>query len=133
MTARVHPYVGWGLAAVGLAIGAATWGVRGAALALSVIVFWLLLQLTGSMRVMRRAAERPVGYVESAVMLHSKLARGMLMLDVMKLTRSLGRRVDLARDDVWSWSDPGGVEVIVAFDDGRCVRWELRRPTEAAE
>ena len=129
----MHPYVGWGIAAVALAIGAAAWGLRGAALAVSVIVFWLLLQLTRSMRVMRRAAERPVGYVESAVMLHSKLARGMLMLDVMKITQSLGRRVDPARDDVWSWMDPGGVEVVVAFDDGRCARWELRRPSEAAE
>jgi cytochrome c-type biogenesis protein CcmH/NrfG len=129
----VNPYIGWGIAAVGLAVGAAAWGVRGAALAVSVIVFWLLLQLTRSMRVMRRAADRPVGYVESAVMLHSKLARGMLMLDVMKLTRSIGRRVDPARDDVWAWADDGGVEVIVAFDDGRCVRAELKRPPEAAE
>ena len=129
----MSPYVGLGIAAIGLAIGAAAWGVRGAALGVSAIVFWLLLGLARSMRVMRRAAERPVGYVESAVMLHSKLVRGMLLLDVMKLTQSLGRRVDAARDDVWSWADPGGVEVVVAFDDGRCARWELRRPSEAAE
>jgi len=129
----VHPYVGWGIAGVGLAAGAAAWGLRGAALAVSAIVFWLLLQLSRSVRVMRRAAERPVGYVDSAVMLQSKLVRGMPLVDVMKLTGSLGRRADPARDDVWSWADPGGVEVVVAFDAGRCVRWELRRPAGSAE
>jgi len=129
----VNAYVGWVIAAIGLVAGALAWGLRGAALAVSIIVFWLLLQLTRSMRVMRRAAERPVGYVESAVMLQSKLVRGMLLLDVMKLTGSLGRRVHPARDDVWAWADPGGVEVVVTFDDGRCSRWELRRPAEAAE
>jgi len=129
----VNGRVGWTIAGVGLVVASLAWGLRGTALAVSVIVFWLLLQLTRSMRVLRRAADLPVGYVESAVVLQSRLARGMLMLDVMKLTRSLGRRVDPVRDDVWAWSDPGGVELVVTFDAGRCARWELRRPAESAE
>ena len=45
---------------------------------------------------MRLAAGAPVGHVHSAVMLHAGLGAGMPMMDVVKLTRSLGRKV---RDD----------------------------------
>jgi hypothetical protein len=51
------------------------------------------------------------------------------MLQVLRLTRSLGRRV---RPDaeIFAWSDAGGSEVVVTFEGGRCKRWVLERPVE---
>ena len=37
---------GWALAVVGMALGYALWGWQGVVLALSVMVFWLLLQFS---------------------------------------------------------------------------------------
>jgi hypothetical protein len=65
-------------------------------------------------------------------MLQAKLRAGMQMLEVLKLTRSLGRRVR-PDADVFAWSDSGGAEVVVTFDNGRCQSWVLQRPAEAAE
>jgi hypothetical protein len=107
------------------------WGWRGALLALSAIVFWVLAQLTRSMRLMRRAAQRRVAHVDSAVMLHARLRRGLQMLEVIRLAGSLGRRIDPGSDDLWAWSDDGGAEVTVTFRNGRCQRWELRRLQES--
>jgi hypothetical protein len=129
----MHPVAGWTLAVIALAVGWFEYGARGLALAASIVVFWLLLQLNRALRVMRVAGGSPVGRVESAVMLNARLRPGLQMLDVLTLTKSLGRRVDPARDDLLAWADPGGAEVIVSFRDGRCERWELRRSAETPE
>jgi hypothetical protein len=123
--------VAWGVAVVGVGGAALAWGWRGAVLALSAPVFWVLVQLTRSMRLVRHSAQRPLGRVDSAVMLQARLHRGAQMLQVIRLAGSLGRRVDPASDDLWVWSDDGGAEVRVAFRDGRCERWELRRPQDS--
>ncbi|MFM7703598.1 MAG: hypothetical protein ACKO6D_01535, partial [Rubrivivax sp.] len=68
----MSPWVGWALAAGALATGWLSYGWAGLVLAVTCIVFWLLLQFSRAMRVMRMAASRPVGTVDSAVMLHSK-------------------------------------------------------------
>jgi len=119
--------VGWALALTALAAGYATAGWQGVLLATSVIVFWLLLQFSRALRVMRLAAGAPVGHVPSAVMLHARLGTGMLMMDVVKLTRSLGRKV---RDEpeTFAWRDESGAEVEIEFANGRCRSWRLTRP-----
>ena len=96
-------------------------------LAVSVIVFWLLLQLSRALRVMRLATQAPVGHVPSAVILHARLQTGMPMMDVVKLTRSLGRKL---RDEpeTFAWRDESGAEVEIEFDGGRCKSWRLTRP-----
>ena len=60
-------------------------------------------------------------------MLHAKLHAGMLMMDVVKLTRSLGRKV---RDvpETFAWRDESGAEVEIDFAGGRCQTWRLTRP-----
>jgi len=75
---------------------------------------------------MRLAAEAPVGHVPSAVMLQAKLSAGMPLMDVVKLTRSLGRKV---RDEpeTFAWRDESGAEVEIEFDAGRCKIWRLTR------
>ncbi len=126
----MNPVVGWGLAFAALVAGWFGYGWPGLALAFSVIVFWLLIQFSRSVRVMRDAAQAPVGHVPSAVMLHSKLRSGLPMLQVVQLTKSLGKRVSESPDtaqETWSWADESGAEVRIAFADGRCSRWSLNR------
>ena len=129
----MHPVVGWVLAALLLAVGWLQYGLQGLLFAFTLVVFWLLLQFSRSMRVLRRAGGSPVGRVDSAVMLNAKLRPRMQMLDVLTLTRSLGRRVAPGGDDVFAWADEGGSEVVVTFRRGRTVRWELHRPEAAPE
>ena len=118
--------IGWALAVAAVAVGYAGYGWRGVLLAVTVIVFWLLLQFSRALRVMRLAAQAPVGQVPSAVMLHAKLQPGMPLMAVIKLTRSLGRKV---RDEpeTFAWRDESGAEVEIEFDGGRCKVWRLTR------
>ena len=123
--------VGWAIAALALLLGWRIYGGSGVVMVLSVLVFWLLLQYSQAMRVMRAAGRSPVGHVDSAVMLNAKLRRGMTMLRLLALTRSLGRRTD-AEEECYEWSDPGGSVVSVRVENGRCVSWQLHRPAETA-
>ena len=118
--------IGWALAVAAVAVGYAGYGWRGVLLAVTVIAFWLLLQFSRALRVMRLAAQAPVGQVPSAVMLHAKLHQGMPLMAVIKLTRSLGRKV---RDEpeTFAWRDESGAEVEIEFDGGRCKVWRLTR------
>jgi hypothetical protein len=108
-------------------------------LAITVIVFWLLLQFSRALRVMRQAAGAPVGHVDSAVMLHTKLRTGMRLIDIIPLTRSLGQAEkpqglqDAQALESFTWTDAAGVAVRVELRAGRLQRWELQRPTEAAQ
>jgi hypothetical protein len=121
------PILGWLLAAALVAIGWATYGWQGVLLAVSAVVFWLLLQFSRAMRAMRQAGQAPVGHVDSAVMLNAKLQPGMTMLQVIGLTKSLGRRLD-SGDDHWAWNDEGGSTVRLQFQSGKLARFELDRP-----
>jgi hypothetical protein len=122
VTARL----GWALAACLVALAAWLHGWRGALLAATVVVFWLLLQFGRAMRVMRRAARSPVGHVESAVMLNARLRRGMTMMQVLALTQSLGRKLSDS-PETWSWEDAGGDGVRVVMAGARLDRWTLTR------
>jgi hypothetical protein len=128
----MNPWIGWALAA--LMVGAAWhfYAWQGIAVAVTVIVFWLLLQFNRAIRVMKNAGAAPVGHVDSAVMFNAKLRAGMQMLQVVTLTRSLGRRVSES-PEVWAWADAGQSDVLVTFVNGRCASWLLNRPTQAEE
>ena len=86
----MNSLVGWGLAVAGIAAGYVGWGWPGVLLGVTVLVFWLLLQFSRSLRVLQRAGRAPVGHVDSALMLHSRLQAGMTLMQVLVLTRSLG-------------------------------------------
>lgn len=119
--------LGWALAVLAVAAGYAGWGWPGVALAITVVVFWMLLQFSRVMRVLRQAGTAPVGHVASAVMLQARLAAGMRMVDVLPLTRSLGQRVS-DTPEVWRWADDSGAAVELEFSPrGRLARWALRR------
>jgi hypothetical protein len=59
----LSPIVGWSLAALGIAAGYVGWGWPGVVLGVTVVVFWLLLQFSRSLRVLKRAAANPVGHM----------------------------------------------------------------------
>ena len=119
--------LGWLLAAVFAFAAWRAYDLAGLAFAASAIVFWLLLQFNRAVRVMKAAAERPLGRVPSAVMLHAALQRGMTMLDIVSKTKTLGRKVPDGRDR-WVWADEGGRSVTLDFEKGRLVAWTLDRP-----
>ena len=52
-----------------------SYGWAGVAAAATAIVMWGLLHFTRLMKVLKRAANRPIGHVDSAVMLNAKLGR----------------------------------------------------------
>jgi hypothetical protein len=128
----MNSVIGWSLATLLVALAWYSYGWQGVLLAVSVVVFWLLLQFSRAMRAMRQAGQAPVGHVDSAVMLNAKLQPGMTMLQVIGLTKSLGRKLDggngEGRDD-WAWSDEGGSTVTLQFQGGKLARFELDRPT----
>jgi hypothetical protein len=126
----MNPIVGWGLAFVGVIAGWQAYGWQGVVMVVSVIVFWLLIQFSRALRVMRDAGQAPKGQVGSAVMLNAKLKAGMTLMQVITLTRSLGERVS-ETPETWAWADEGGSRVTLVFEQGRLQRFELVRPTPA--
>ena len=124
--------VGWGLAAAALLAGWVQYGWRGVVFALTVIMFWLLLQFSRTLRLLRSAGQSPLGHVHSALMLQSRLRVGMRLPAVIGLTRSLGRKLS-DEPETFAWRDAGGDEVEIEFIDGRCTRWTLRRAGETAQ
>ena len=122
---------------VAIALGAGAWragGWAGVALLASGLVLWLMLNYTRLLTIMKRAADRPIGYVGSAVMLNAKLKPRMALLHVVGLTRALGERLspEGTEPEVYRWRDPGDSHVTAEFEGGRLARWRLERPAEPA-
>ena len=123
---------------LGVVVVAIAWrgyGWPGVALAAGGIVMWMLLHFTRMMRVLQRAANRPVGWCDSAVMLNAKLRPGVNLLHVMAMTRAIGEQVSEkdAQPEVYRWTDGGGSHVTCEFEDGKLARWTLYRPSAPAE
>lgn len=98
------------------------------------LLMWLLLHLTRLMTVLKRAANRPIGHVDSAVMLNAKLKSGVTLMHVIAMTRALGERMSAegAEPEVYRWTDAGLSCVEAEFAGGRLVRWQLARPDPQA-
>ena len=121
---------GWALAALAIALGYAQWGWRGVVLNGTLIVFWLLLQFSRALRVLRTAGQSPIGSLDSAVMLNSRLRPGLRLPQILALTKSLG--VKLSDDpETFEWRDVGGDAVRVELRGGRLAAWQLVRKPEA--
>ena len=118
------------IAALALMLGASyLYGWRGAALLGSALVLWALLRLVRLIRLMRHAAQQPLGYVDSAVMLHAQLHHGMTLSQIVSLTSSLGRQLCApdAQPEIFSWADASGCSVHCILERGRLTRWQLIR------
>jgi hypothetical protein len=107
---------------------AAGWG--GVALVLGGILMWVLLHFNRMMTALRRTADRPIGYVDSAVMLNARLQPGVTLLHVLSLTRSLGE-LQSPKDtqpEIYRWTDTTDSHVTCEFNGGKLVKWQLIRP-----
>ena len=122
------------LAAVaGLAYGYHALDWMGFFLVLGGLVMWALLHFTRLVKVLERAANRPIGHVDSAVMLNAKLKTGVNLMHVIALTRSLGE-LTTPKDqqpEVYRWRDNSQSVVTCVFQDGRLHSWALERPSGA--
>jgi hypothetical protein len=118
---------------VGAAMVVMAWmayGWQGAALAGGALVMFLLLHFNRMMHVLTKAADRPKGYVGSAVMLNAKLKPGVNLLHVMAMTESVGEQLsaDGAQPEVFRWTDGTQSHVTCEFRHGKLLKWELHRP-----
>ena len=105
---------------------------QGVAVATGAVVMWILLHFTRMVRVLSRAANRPVGHVGNAVMLNVKLQKGVNLMHVIALTKSLGERLseENAQPEIFKWTDAGDSYVVCTFQGGKLVSWEMTRPAE---
>jgi hypothetical protein len=126
MVAMPHAAIPLLLALSAFVAGWFAYGWQGLVLAATVVVFWLLLQFSRTLRVLRSAANAPVGHVANAVMLNAKMRKGVRLPAVIGLTGSLGRKVT-DEPETFAWRDVGGDEVRCEFVGGRCTRWTLSR------
>jgi hypothetical protein len=115
---------------VGVVAAYRSYGWAGVAGALGVLVFWILLHFSRMMQVLKRATARPIGYVDSAVMLNAKLKPGATLLHVIAMTRALGalRSAKGEQPEVFVWTDGSQSHVTCTFVGGKLSHHELFRP-----
>jgi len=124
------------IGAVGLTAWAwQSWGWMGIAVVVTGGVMWLLLYFTRLVQIMKRASNRPIGFVDSAVMLNAKLKPGVSLMHVIAMTRALGQ-LESAKDaqpEVFSWRDGSQSVVRCVFAQGKLQSWTLDRPFQATD
>lgn len=123
--------------ALALALSFTAWrsyGAQGLLLALLMLSFWLMLYFTQLMRLLRTIAARPMGRVPDAAALQTRLKPGMAMLDVTRLTMSLGqlRTAPDSEPEQRAWADEAGQALVATFEHGCLVSWRLESTGEAA-
>lgn len=109
------------------------YGALGLMLAFSMLMFWLTIQFSQTMRVLKRAAGQPKGTVAHALKLHIKLKPGMKLLSVIGMTGSLGEMLSApnTQPEVFRWSDHSGASVTARFLDGRLLDHSIARAETA--
>ena len=119
------------VAIIVLTVGAwRQFGWAGIALAAGGVVMWILLHFTRMLTILKKAADRPIGHVASAVMLNAKLKKGVSLMHVIAMTRSLGS-LQSPKDEqpeVFTWTDTGQSRVTCTFVGGKLTEWTLHRP-----
>ncbi|MEX1167409.1 MAG: glycerate kinase [Hydrogenophaga sp.] len=126
----------WLFPALAAALAYAAWrsyGWPGLILAVLMLSFWLMLHFTKLMRLLRTVADRPMGRVSDANALAQRLKQGMPLVDVMRMTLSIGllRSSPNTDPEVRSWSDEAGRTAVCTFEHGRLVSFRLE--AEGAE
>jgi hypothetical protein len=111
------------------------YGWAGVALVATALVMWILLHFNRIVNVMKKAADRPKGYVGSAVMLNAKLKPKVSLLHVIALTQSIGEQVSPQGEqpEIFRWTDGTQSSVTCEFAGGRLARWTLHRPQPGDE
>ena len=111
------------------------YGWSGVAFAGGAILMFLLMHFNRAMQVLRRAADRPIGSVASAVMLNAKLKPRHTLMHVIAMTRALGqqRSPEGTQPEIYRWTDAGGSFVDATFAEGKLTEWTLVRPPAQEE
>ena len=106
------------------------YGWQGVAFAVTALVMWVLMHFNRLVHVLKRAANQPIGYVGSAVMLNAKLKTGVNLMHVVALTKSLGEQLSAKEEqpEVYRWTDGTNSSVTCRFVHGRLTEWTLVRP-----
>ena len=109
-------------------------GWMGLTAVIGVLVMWALVQFTRALKVLQRAALQPKAQIQSAVMLHARLQKKMSLLQVLKIAGCLGEALspEHQQPEIFCWRDPGQVQVICHFQDGKLTDWQLERPSADA-
>ncbi|TAG35508.1 MAG: glycerate kinase [Polaromonas sp.] len=107
-----------------------SYGWQGVVVVVSVLVFGMLLHFSRMMQVLKRAANRPIGHVDSAVMLNAKLRPGATLLHVIAMTRALGalQSAKGEQPEVFRWTDGSESHVTCTFVGGKLSQHVLVRP-----
>ena len=119
----------------GAALAYRSYGWPGIAVVVTFLVFGMLLHFTRLMTILKRAANRPIGHVDSAVMLNAKLKPGATLMHVVAMTRSLGllKSAKDAQPEVFEWKDGTDSVVTCTFTSGKLASHVLIRPVQPAE
>ena len=119
----------------GAALAYRFYGWPGIAGVVTFLVFGILLHFTRLMTILKRAANRPIGHVDSAVMLNAKLKPGATLMHVVAMTRSLGllKSAKDAQPEVFEWMDGTDSVVTCTFVGGKLASHVLVRPIQPAE
>ncbi len=115
----------------GAALAYRFYGWPGIAVVATFLVFGILLHFTRLMTILKRAANRPIGYVDSAVMLNAKLKPGATLLHVVAMTRALGllKSIKGEQPEVFEWTDGSESTVTCTFVSGKLSHHVLNRPS----
>ncbi|MCY7370817.1 MAG: glycerate kinase [Polaromonas sp.] len=110
------------------------YGWLGVVGSVGVLVFWLLLHFTRLLHILKRAANRPIGHVDSAVMLNAKLKPGMTLMHVVAMTRSLGvlQSPKAAQPEIYRWTDGSDSHLTCIFASGKLAEHAMVRPAPQA-
>ena len=104
----------------------------GIALAVGGVVMWILLHFTRMVTILKKAANRPIGHVSSAVMLNAKLHKGATLMHVIAMTKSLGalQSEKDTQPEIYRWTDASESHVTATFVGGKLTEWKLERPAD---
>jgi cytochrome c oxidase subunit IV len=107
----------------------------GLALVVTGLITWVLLHFNRMMKVLRSAANRPMGFVDSAVMFNARLKPKMALLNVIKMTQALGvlQTPDDVQPEIFRWAEAGDSYVNCTFLNGKLQSWQLVRPSQTEE
>ena len=124
------------IAIIGAAVLAfRSYGWAGIAVVVTLLMFGILLHFSRMMQILKRAANRPIGYVDSAVMLNAKLKPGATLLHVVAMTRALGLLTSVKGEqpEVFEWKDNSQSSVTCTFVGGKLSHHVLYRPQVAEQ
>ena len=104
----------------------------GVAVVVTGLVTWALLHFSRMMQVLKRAADRPIGYVGSAVMLNAKLKKGVTLMHVIAMTKALGELLSVkdVQPEIFRWTDGTQSHVTCTFLGGKLQSWVMFRPEQ---